>query len=114
MSVLIPHPTDERRLMNKSKAKALTEDELQRFGESVSDALTIVIGVLAQVVGSRTIALNLLEAMEGRKQVRPDHVRDSLLSDALVLALVKARNDHPDDQPLQSLAASVLGSQTKQ
>lgn len=91
----------------------LTEDELQRFGESVSDALTIVVGLMAEAVGRRQFALHFASAYSARQQTRPDHVRDSLLLDALRLVLVKARNAHPDDPDIQTLAASVLGEQKR-
>lgn len=54
----------------KRNPRPLTEDELQRFGASVSDALTIVVGLLAEAAGRVPTAVHLEAAYRAQQQTR--------------------------------------------
>lgn len=94
-------------------AKKITHQDLDRLQEATTQALGLVVGLLAEAVGSRELAHHFSAAMHAQRRSRANPVTAALLQDAYRLVLIKARNAHPDDPALQALAASELGSLEK-
>jgi hypothetical protein len=92
----------------------LTEDELNRFGHSVADALTLIVGLFSEATARVPTAVHLAAAYRARQQTRPDPVRDNLLIDAVRLAVLKAQNAAPADPVVQDLVATFLPGQRRQ
>lgn len=93
--------------------KSATQEDLRKLEASIADALAIMMGVLAEAVGTGKTAYQIGSALQAFHQRRPDPLRDQLLKDAYRLVLIKARNHHPDDPEIQALYTSELGEQKK-
>lgn len=96
-----------------AKARAITTDDLAAFEKATASALTIVLGLLAEAVGSQKTAYHLGAALSAAKTKHPDPIRERLLDQAYRLVLVKAMHHAPDDPVLRDLAASVNARKTK-
>lgn len=91
----------------KDKPRAVTTTDLAAFEQSTADALAIVLGLLAEAVGSQKLAYHFGASLEAAEKHRPDATRDRLLERAFGMVLVKAMHQAPDDPMLKNLAASV-------
>jgi hypothetical protein len=97
----------------KDKPRVLTTDDLASFERSTTRAMTIVLGLLAEAVGSQKLAYHFGAALSAAEQQQPDPTRDRLLDAAFRLVLTKAMHHAPDDPLLRNLAATLRARQTK-
>lgn len=97
----------------ESKPRAATTADLASLERSTAEALTIVLGLLAEAAGSQKLAYHFGAALHAAETRRPDPARDRLLDPAFRLVLQKALHHAPDDPVLQNLAASVEARKTK-
>lgn len=99
--------------MMKDKPRTLTTADLEAFERSTTAALTIVVGLLAEAVGSQKLAYHFGAALNAAELHKTDAVRDRLLDAAFRLVLLKAMRAAPDDPVLQNLQASLNARRTK-
>jgi len=90
-----------------------TSAELGALERSTTQALTIVLGLLAEAAGSQKLAYHFAAALTAAEKMAPNPQRDRLLDEAFRLVLTKAIAASPDDPVLRDLAASVRARQTK-
>lgn len=99
--------------MTNEKPRAVTTDDLLALERSTTSALTIVVGLLAEAVGSQKLAYHFGAALTAAEQHKTDAVRDRLLDEAFRLVLLKAMRAAPDDPVLRSLQTSLNARRTK-
>lgn len=90
-----------------------TKEDLDELVRGMSEALSIVVGLLAEAAGSEKLALHFAAALDARKNRQPDPLCDHLLQSAYRMVLIKARNRAPDNQVIRDLFASELGDEQK-
>lgn len=96
--------------MSESRVTASDLAELER---GLTQALAIVVGLLAEAAGSQKLAYHLAGALQAADANQANPMRDRLLADALHLVVLKAIQAAPEDAYLQGLAMQIRSRQTK-
>lgn len=96
--------------MSESK---VTKADLATLEKATTEALTIVLGLLAEAVGSHMLAYHFGAALHAAETTSSNPTRDRLLDEAFRLVLLKAMRAAPDDPALQDLQARYLATRTK-
>lgn len=91
--------------------KAPTTADLEQLERSTAQALTIVLGLLAEAVGSHKLAYHFGAALSSAEKLQPNPQRDRLLDPAFRLVVQKAIAHAPNDPVLQDLAAKLRSRQ---
>lgn len=93
--------------------KRVTAEDLEALERATTQALTVVVGLLAEAVGSHKLAYHFGATLDAAEKMQPNPVRDRLLDEAFRLVLTKAIRAAPDDPVLRDIAASARARQTK-
>lgn len=96
--------------MSESK---VTKADLATIEKATSEALTIVVGLLAEAVGSHKLAYHFGAALHAAETKSTNATRDRLLDEAFRLVLLKAMRAAPEDPVLHDLQATHLARRTK-
>lgn len=94
-------------------ARPVTTDDLEALERATTQALAIVIGLLAEAVGSQKLTYHFAGALQAAAQAQPNGQRDRLLEDAYRLVVLKAQRAAPDDPVIQELHANLTTKTTK-
>lgn len=94
-------------------ASTVSTEDLATLERGTAQALTIVLGLLAEAVGSQKLAYHFAANLDAADKMQPNPTRDRLLDQAFRMVLTKAIHHAPDDPVLQSIAASARSRQTK-
>lgn len=93
--------------------KNLSSEEAKQLELGIAEALTIVVGLLAEATGSQKLAYHLGAALAAAEKKSANSVRDRLMDGPFRLVLMKAMRAAPDDPVLQDLAATLNARRTK-
>lgn len=85
----------------------MSSAEARQLERSIAEAMTILVGLLAEAAGAQPLAYHMGAALHAAEQRQPNAVRDRLLDEAFRLVLLKAMRAAPDDPVLKDLHASV-------
>jgi len=92
--------------------KAVTTADLETLERATTQAFSIVVGLLAEAVGSHKLAYHFGATLNAVEQTRPNPQRDRLLEEAYRLVLLKALRAAPGDPVLQEMQASLKARKT--
>lgn len=94
------------------ETKRVSTKDLQALEASTAQALSIVLGLLAEAAGSEKLAYHLAAALDAARKMQPNQQRDRLLQPAYRLVLLKAAAAAPGNAEIQSLVASLRESKS--
>lgn len=93
--------------------KSISQADAIQLERGIAQSLAIVVGLLAEAVGSQKLAYHFGAALSAAEQQQPNAVRDRLLDDAFRLVLLKAMRAAPEDPVLRDLQTSLNARRTK-
>ena len=96
--------------MSESK---VTKADLATLEKATTEALTIVLGLLAEAAGSHKLAYHFGAALHAAEKQSANPTRDRLLDEGFRLVLLKAMRAAPDDPVLKDLQTSYQARRTK-